>query len=115
MQNLVSEVPDSVCPNDVVIAKNMADLLHKHFPGHLWGVQCRGDQGVAMVWNLSLSGQWGFVIKLGDVFSATDMDKKVLMAGGEVLERYKVKRGRADPEELRYLPTDFAGRHVALK
>jgi hypothetical protein len=114
MQNLVTDAPD-ICANDYVIAKNMAELLHRHYPLHLWAVTVQGDQGIATVRNLSLSGQWGFVIKLGDIFSATDMDKKVLMAGGEVLERYKVKRGRADPEELRYLPTDFAGRHVALK
>ena len=37
--------------------------------------------------------------------------KKVLRAGGELLERYRQRRGKADDAALFLLPTDFAGLH----
>ena len=33
-----------------------------------------------------------------------------MLAGGEILERFKVARGRVDDERMDELPKDFAGR-----
>jgi hypothetical protein len=110
MQGLITDAGD-VDVNDFVLSKQMADTLHKAYPGHLWAVAVQGKQGIAKVYNLALSGQWGFLLKLKDHSTASDWDKQVVRAGGELLERYRVARGRANPEALNHLSTDFAGRH----
>lgn len=84
---------------DYMMAKRMAEALHKHYPGHLWAVTCDGQQGIATVRNLRLSGQWGFLLKLSEVQNDPSL-KKVIMAGGEVLERYQIARGRFNPNDF---------------
>lgn len=100
---------------DFNMAKNMAEILHEAYPGHLWAVTCEGEKGIATVRNMMLSGQWGFVLKLSDLFSSSDMKKQVVMAGGELLERYRLRRGAANQDILAAMPTDFAGRSIGDK
>lgn len=109
MHALTSDSPD-INGNDYVMAKNMADALHKAYPGHLWAVTCNGKTGMADVRNLMLSGNWGFRLRLPLFYSASAFEKDVVKAGGELLERFRVRRGRADFDALNNLPTDFAGR-----
>lgn len=109
MHALLTDAPQ-VAANELVMAKNMADLLHRHYPGHLWAVNV--DGGMANVRNLALSGQWGFRIKVPLIYSASQFDRKVVMAGGELLERYRVRRGAAT-EAMNHLLTDAAGRPKA--
>jgi hypothetical protein len=72
-----------------VQAKNAADMLHKHYPGWLWGVHVDDVGGVMKVLLLSVSGSWGFVIKLKDLDPEYRM---VMRAGGEILERFNLSR-----------------------
>lgn len=104
---LVTDVPGHVSATDEVMAKGMAEVLHRHYPGYLWGVNIGG--GVVNVLNLSLSGKWGFTIKLPGQYSASDFDRQVMRAGGELLERYRLARGRFDNDRHAELKTDFAG------
>lgn len=103
----------AVAANEMVIAKDMADILHNAYPRHIWAVNVDRAGGVAHVRNLALSGQWGFVIKLPDVYSASEMKRQVLQAGGEILERYRVKRGALDWDRIDELQTDVAGNPIA--
>ena len=92
----------------VTLAKNVGDTLHHHYPGYLWGVEVDENGGVVKVLNLTLSGKWGFIMKIQDLVLADDM-RKVMRAGGEILERYRLKRrGRRDGE-LSDLKTDIFG------
>lgn len=113
MQVLTSDTPQ-VDANDYVTAKNAADVLHKHYPGHLWAVAIDKQARMLDVRNLALSGRWGFRIRLPELFSGTSFDKAVMRAGGEVLERYKVSRRKANEDELAALPVDFSGNHRPL-
>jgi hypothetical protein len=70
--------------------------------------------GIASVYNLRLSGKWGFILKLRDIYGADGM-KKVIRAGGELLERYRMRRGTFDVDAYAGLRTDFAGNHIADK
>ena len=88
----------------------MAEALHAAYPGHLWGVTCEGEKGIATVRNLALAGNWGFVLKLADIYSASDWKKVVVRAGGELLERFRLRRGAADQDAIAGLSHDFAGR-----
>lgn len=56
-----------------------------------------------------LSGNWGFQLRLPANYSASDFRRRVIRAGGELLERYRVTRGKADPDELAGLQRDFTG------
>jgi hypothetical protein len=101
----IADNPD-IEANDYILARNMAETLNRHYPGHLWAVTCEGDKGIATVRNLRLSGRWGFILKL------REMDKNmrcVMRAGGELLERYRLARRAFNQDHYEALPTDFAG------
>lgn len=91
------------------LCKNAAELLHKHYPGHLWAVSINGS--ILDVRNLYLSGTWGFRLHVPAIYSSSDWDKKIITAGGEILERYKQRRGVVDEAGVHTLETNFAGRH----
>lgn len=106
--------PD-VAALDFNLSRDMAEALHTAYPGHLWAVTCEGDRGIATVRNLMLSGNWGFVMKLSDLTTASDWKKRVLQAGGELLERYRLRRGVADQDAIAAMPTNFAGQVLGDK
>lgn len=112
MSELVTDNPQGAA-NDILMSKEMADTLHAAYPGHLWAVTCDGEIGFADVRNLALSGNWGFRIKLDEIYSGSQFKHKVLMAGGELLERYKLSRGRFNADEYATLKTDHAGLNKA--
>ena len=95
---------------DFAIARDMAEILHAIYPDHAWAVTCESDKGIATVRNLALAGNWGFVLKLADLYSAASWKKMVVRAAGEVLERFHLRRGRADAAALASLDHDFSGR-----
>lgn len=112
MSDLVTDNPQGAMI-DVLTARTMAEYLHKEYPGHLWAVSCDTRTGFADVRNLALSGNWGFRIRLSGIYSASGFRKDVVRAGGEILERYKLARGKYEEDNLLSLKTDFAGRLTA--
>lgn len=93
--------------NEQVMAKNMAEVLNRHYPGHMWAVNVQDS--VVNVFNLALSGRWGFTLSIPAQYSASDFDRQVMRAGGELLERYRLARGRFNEENYAGLRSDFAG------
>jgi hypothetical protein len=106
---MVTDSPQGAA-NDILMAKEMAEALHAHYPGHLWAVTCDGHDGVFTIRDMLLSGNWGMVGLLRWIFSSSDFKKTVVMFGGELLERYRLSRGRFRQDEYSDLPMDFAGR-----
>lgn len=98
---------------EILLAKQAFDVLARAYPGHLWGINASEKQGIVDIRNFGLSGNWGYRLKLVDHYSASDFDKQVRDAGGEILERYRVARARVNEEAIAHMPTDFAGRHIA--
>jgi len=76
---------------DVVLAKNAADLLEKHYPGYLWAVHVDSEGGVMNVKNHRISYKYGFRLMLKDVYQDPGL-KCVVRAGGEMLERARLAR-----------------------
>jgi hypothetical protein len=104
------EAQRAVCEQGM--ANVMATVLNKAYPGHLWAVNVDIAGGVVHIRNLFLSGRWGFVVKLADV--QDDVENKQLMrAAGELLERYRLRRGAMNDAEYMGLNTDFAGNPIA--
>lgn len=86
---------------DMEKAKQIANTLVHHYPGHPWAVSWQG--GVCVVKNLAISDQYGFIIKHADSFSSSDLAHKAVLAGGELLERAKMKRGFWNGERAKEL------------
>lgn len=110
MSDLITENPVGRA-TDVIMAKNCAELLHAHYPGHLWAVDCDGK--FLNVRNLFLSGNWGWRVRVDFLYSDGDFTKKIIKAGGELLERYHLSRGKFDADEYASLPTTRAGHLIA--
>lgn len=100
----------ATCANDMILAKEIADTLNSHYPGHLWGVNVQGEQGVADIFDLMVSGEMGYRIKLVNMYSASQLKRNVIQAGGEILERFRLARGRFDESQYVLLKTDHSGR-----
>lgn len=109
MSGIVTDRPE-LRANDLVVAKEMADTLHTAYPGHLWAVSV--DNGVAIVRNLNFAGNWGFRLYVEQAWSGSEFKKRVLRAGGEILERFRMARSRLDWDKYAELPVNFAGRHT---
>lgn len=97
---------------DMALAKDYADALNTAYPGHLWAINVQGAQGIATIHNLMLSGKYGYMLHLNKRYSASEARKAVVMAGGEILERFKVSRGRMDEGKMNAMPVDFAGNPI---
>ena len=100
---------------DLSKSKDIGEALNNQYPGHMWAVRVQSKQGVATIHNMQLSDQWGYVIKLDKIYSASHLVQRGLQAGGEILERFKVARGRVNDDIMDALPKDFAGRVLGDK
>ena len=90
------------------IARTIAECLDKAYPGHAWAVRADVETGIVHVYNLRLSGQWGFVLKIDDL--ATDPSMMLTKrAGGELLERYNLSRTAIKEHEYETIRFDFKG------
>lgn len=101
--------------NDEVVAKEVAELLLRHYPGYLWAVSIdsRTTVGMLDIRNLSLSGKWGFRFPLKEYFDGLSTTKKIARAGGELLERYRMPRRKFSPTDYAHIPTDRFGHFKA--
>ena len=95
---------------EIEMSNRMADLLHTKYTGYKWAVRVNLEGGVVTVLNLMLSGRWGFVIKLSEMMELGD--KPLIMAGGELLERYRLRRGALNEGEYMNLKLDHTGNHI---
>lgn len=88
--------------NDEILAKRCADMLNRHFPGHLWAVNVNATEtgGVVIIKNFSISFRYGYTLHIEKLDPEL---KKVLRAGGEILERAKMRRGYWNGEKATYV------------
>ena len=96
------------------IAKNVAECLQGLYPDHQWACNADLMGGVVHIYNLNLSGKWGFLMKVKDVIE-DGWKKRIRDAGGELLERYNLSRGRLNIAQYEALPTNTFGEHIADK
>jgi len=90
----------------VSLVKNVADTLDKHYPGHAWMVGPSNDYSMLAIWNGHLSARYGMWIRV------TDIDpeyRNVMRWAGELLERARVSRGKANEDELEILDRNVIG------
>jgi hypothetical protein len=97
-------------PIDQAICEQVAATLIRHYPGHDWLVEADRRKGFIDIRNISLDGQMGCRIPMNGYASSSELDKLAMRYGGEILERFHLKRGGLDVAALNDLPADFAGR-----
>jgi hypothetical protein len=94
-----------------MLCKTTADTLEKHYPGWGWGVALDLRGQVLDIRSARLPGGWGFRIKLGSI----DPEGRAIMrAGGELLERYQLARGRHTPGATANLERDHMNNPVPI-
>lgn len=77
---------------DLSLAKDIAETLHAHYPGHLWAVTVKG--GAVFIKNLYISDRFGMCLHYNNIKGdAGHRKKRVINAAGEFLERAYMKRG----------------------
>jgi hypothetical protein len=102
---------DTFTPNEFLLSKRIAEKLQQLYPDHLWGVNL--TDGIVDIRLLSAhTGTWGYTIKHVNSYSASDLDRQIRTAGGELLERYRQRRGRLDEASLLSQRRDAAGRLI---
>ena len=97
---------------DFSMSKNIAEALNTKYPGHLWAVRVRGEQGVATIHNFMLSAEYGYLLKLDKSYSASDLLARAVRGAGEILERFNQMRGRVNDDAIATMPTDIKGRVI---
>lgn len=93
----------------MVTSRNIAEALHRKYPGYLWAVEPSLDESVYQIRCMSLSGRWGFIVHATKDTGA----KRIQQLGGELLERYRVRRGRINDDEIMAASVDFTGQRSA--
>lgn len=94
MPKIITEVANANCR---ILAKNCLDVLNRKYPGHRWMVCVDDVGGIVNITNARLSGLQGYTLHITKI----DNDfKSVMRAGGEILERYRLSRGRIIDSEI---------------
>jgi len=105
---IITDSPDLKI-NEFNLAKRVAEHLHNHYPGFLWAVDVGG--GLVNIRCMNLSGSMGYTLHEKAIYSASEFEKNVMRAGGEILERYRQARSQINENNITDLATDSAGRH----
>jgi hypothetical protein len=91
------------------------EALQKHYPGYWWAVQADEKTGMCDIRCMQLSGAYGYRLHFKKIFSPTQFQKRVMQAGGEILERYRQSRKGFHLDQYMNLPTDRFGRLIGDK
>ncbi len=86
-------------PKDVVLCGEIGRVLWDAYPGYAWRVEIPPHQNIIIIRNLDCDpkGRMGMVIYKDQL----DVGRNsVVRAAGEFLERYRMRRGRLDGDDL---------------
>lgn len=89
------------------IAHCLGRALKKAYPGRDWLVKVDAEGGIASVHCPHISMEYGFVIHLDK--PAKFLEKKAIQYGGELLERFRLSRAKAQEGDIDDLPRTRLG------
>jgi len=82
-----------------LIAKMAAGLLSRHYPNHLWIVGWAPGMTLIIKYG-GADSRYGFTVDAAKAASVSMLEKGIVMAGGELLERLGLPRGAWDGESF---------------
>ncbi len=94
---------------DLAFAKRVSAVLQRHYPNYRWRVEADTRAKLIKVQNIDLSGSWGFVLHMTKISCDTDLERKVMRAGGETLERYGLQALGFNANEYALLQKNSVG------
>lgn len=96
---------DDVDPRDIPLGRDILHILHTVYPGWAWVVEIPRGQNIVNIRNLSACprGTYGFRCHK-DKLTAASLTRAIVMAGGEFLERFRMRRGAFREEEVKDRP-----------
>lgn len=90
--------------------KRAGAALEKKYPEWWWLLNPDEEGGVVYIYSLRLSGEWGYTVKIKDF--QDEPAKTAIMAGGEILERYNIRRGKYKRSLLKNKMVDLRGNFI---
>lgn len=96
------------------LASIVGECLHNAYPGYLWRVNAEIEGGIVNVICGDVSYESGCTLMIKDLAEPIAAKKLVLKAGGEILERAKLHRGRMREHELAEAKRDIRGNIIGL-
>ncbi len=88
---------------DIALCYQISELLNKHYNGHPWMIGCNHEAGdlhiqLAYPSRIGKLGRHGYRIHITNIVNHDVLAKKVMLAGGELLERWGLERDQADEQ-----------------
>lgn len=84
---------------DDPLAKRIGEILVEAYPGHPWHVAITG--GVLVIKHMKISAKMGMVLHYQKVVhDAKVLKRGIVIAGGELLERAGLTRGRFEEQRI---------------
>lgn len=110
-------VPDDTDPKRKAsrdfIAGALGRALMTAYPGRDWMVKVSHDLTVASVFCAQISLEWGYTLHTN--VPLHQLEAKARMAGGELLERFGLHRGKGDGEDASVLLRDGRGNVISAR
>lgn len=89
---------------DINLGKKMIASLEEYYPYHAFFVQCSHEAGTLTIQLLyedknKIIKRWthGMLIHIYNLSNDNDIKRRAMLDGGELLERYQLARGGANP------------------
>jgi hypothetical protein len=80
-----------------MLAKLAAQKLTEHYPNHVWMVGWAPGMTLVIKY-MGADARYGYTVDAAKAASISELEKAVVMGGGEMLERLGMKRGAWDGE-----------------
>lgn len=94
-----------------ILAKDIADILMKRYPGFRWAIQPNEIGGVFNIFCLDFHTVWGYVIRYADVMNDPKRAEAV-KAARSILARFGYEGTRYDPGRMAKVLRDRQGNAI---
>lgn len=99
MSSIVTDISD-INVDDIRLAKEVGDVLWKHYPGYVWRVEPdMAKTGCVIIRCPTVSASYGYLLYASTVYQDASR-RSVVRAGGEILERAKMRRGEYNGDSI---------------
>lgn len=100
---------------NMMMAEACCSALMKWYPGHFWAINADIRGGQIVVFNMHISQTHGYILNVDDWLQQHAVTKALMVAGGEILERHGMPRGKFDADIYATLPRNFMGEVIPSK
>jgi hypothetical protein len=84
----------------------------RHYPGHGWEVHVDIRNGIVNVFNRHMSALHGWRMKTSEIHLSS-LSSHIKAVGGEILERFGLRRDKFDADAVRQIQSQTKGNHKA--